>query len=672
MAHVAPTLTRNAFNSTSIPIFLCPRLLLSPNWRYKIRSSWISLRKQQYGSAAAVTDSIIQSPQASTALLDLPLQCPGCGAYAQTANPDLAGFYTTSQKSVKEFLAHRKKHGSVIGTTEDDVFGQVVGNASQERLADLGMQEHIPVARASKLEREVNPPLCRRCHNLLHHHHVGVPIVHPNLRAIQEFMSESPYKYNHVYHVLDAADFPLSLIPRLQQYLSLTPQRSLNRRASKSKYYHGRKAELSFIITRSDLLAPKKEQVDSLMPYLIQVLRDALGSSGQDVRLGNVRCVSSKRGWWTREVKENIWERGGAGWMVGKVNVGKSNLFEGIFPKGRMEDINLNAVRRAATQKPHVDGEINSSSHAENGLLEAESLARGDLQQRRMENPVEASFLPPAPPEMRYPVLPVVSFLPGTTVSPIRLPFGNGRGELIDLPGLSREGLEDHVHDEHKHTLVMKHRVTPERFSIKPGQSLLLGGVIRITPTTPDTVLLAHPFVPLSAHVTSTEKAVALQTQNKITEIPIISRPGVGGLIASSGSFQLKWDVTKQHAGPLTASAAVGLKTQALPFVVYSADILIEGCGWVELAVQVRKRNIEKLAMSDTSTLNESYFPEVNVFSPNGRHIGYRRPMNAWLLGGERPESRKEKRARPRGSMKGQKKTLKKLKAAEKANPSVA
>ena len=53
---------------------------------------------------------------------------------------------------------------------------------------------------------------------------------------------------------------------------------------------------MSFIITRSDLLAPKKEQVDSLMPYIVEVLRDALGGTGENVRLGNVRCVSAKRG----------------------------------------------------------------------------------------------------------------------------------------------------------------------------------------------------------------------------------------------------------------------------------------------------------------------------------------------------------------------------------------
>ena len=663
MAHLAPTRIRNTVNSNIIPIFLCPRLLGFPKWSYWTRNKRIPLQKHQYQTS--VTIPATSSLEASAALLHLPLQCPGCGAYAQTAKPEHAGYYNTSGQRVKDFLARRQKKDDANGAAEEGLFDQVLQNASHELLADLGIQGNSSVAERPEPEGEVANPLCRRCHDLLHHH-VGVPIVHPNLRSIQEIMSASPYKYNHVYHVLDAADFPLSLIPQVQQHLSLSQQRSLNRRASKSKYYHGRKAEMSFIITRSDLLAPQKEQVDGLMPYLVQVLRDALGSSGKDMRLGNVRCVSSKRGWWTKEVKEDIWNRGGGGWMVGKVNVGKSNLFECIFPKGRRQEVNSQNIRRTTPQITDLGKKTSISRQKE-----TEISMRGDLQHSEMGNLVKDSLLPPAPPELQYPILPIVSSLPGTTASPIRLPFGSGKGELIDLPGLSREGLDDHVSDEHKQSLVMKHRVTPKRLSIKPGQSLLLGGIIRVEPTTPNTILLAYPFVPLSAHVTDTEKAIAIQKQKNPTEIPTISKSGVGELIASAGCFQLKWDVTKQRAGPLTAPTAVGLKTQILPFVVYSADILVEGCGWVELVAQVRKRDIEELTESDGSIPNAPFFPEVKVFSPNGRHIGYRRPMNAWLLGGDRPVSQRKRAARPRGSMKNQKKNFKKLKRTGKESSAV-
>ena len=78
--------------------------------------------------------------------------------------------------------------------------------------------------------------------------------------------------------------------------------------------------------------------------------------------------------------------------------------------------------------------------------------------------------------------MPTVSHYPGTTASPIRVPFGNGRGELIDLPGLSRGSLEDHVVAKHRPDLVMRQRVKPVQLVIKPGQSLLISGLVRITP----------------------------------------------------------------------------------------------------------------------------------------------------------------------------------------------
>ncbi|KAL8674715.1 MAG: hypothetical protein Q9168_000873 [Polycauliona sp. 1 TL-2023] len=382
-------------------------------------------------------------------------------------------------------------------------------------------------------------------------------------------ISESPYSYNHIYHVLDAADFPLSFIPQLQRRLDITPQRSHNRRAKTRVFHQGRRAEISFIITRSDLLAPQKSQVDALMPYLVQVLRDALGSSGKDVRLGNVRCVSAKRGWWTKHVKDEIWSRGGGGWMVGKVNVGKSNLFESVFPKGAQE------------------GTVTVSERSHDKSKETSSKYLAD-QERWPSDAGDRSLLPHPQPLQQFPVMPTVSHFPGTTASPIRVPFGSGKGELVDLPGLSRGSLEDHVLEEHRPDLVMRQRVKPEQRVIKPGQSLLISGLVRLTPLTPDVTILAYPFVPLASHVTSTDKAIAISTQAQPSGVPTIAKPGVGQKLALAGRFRLKWDVTKQRAGPLTSAAAAGLSTEVLPFVVYSTDILIEGCGWVELVAQVQ------------------------------------------------------------------------------------
>lgn len=521
-------------------------------------------------------------------------------------------------------------------------------------------------------------PVCDRCHGLLHHR-TGTSIDHPSLHSIRDTIFQSSYKSNHIYHVIDAADFPLSLIPDLHRDLALNPQRSHNRRAKTGKFLRGRKAELSFVITRSDLLAPKKEQVDSMMPTLVQVLRDALGAAGRDIRLGNVRCVSSQRGWWTKEIKEDIWRRGGASWMVGKVNVGKSRLFESVFPKGRTEGIKYDRSQSHRSNEHH-------SLSLETSGARLTRLAGHDEQQEVLEiRPLEGSdervkdtlLPPPSQPEALFPAMPLVSSLPGTTASPIRLSFGKGRGELIDLPGLFRGDLDAFVQKDHRTDLVMRTRVNPKQQVIKPGQSLLLGGLIRITPTNPDVVILAYPFVPIAAHVTSTEKARGIQTQERKSGVDVILEADVGNVMASAGLYPLNWDVTKQRSGPLTSPAAVGLSTDRLPYVVLSTDILIEGCGWIELVAQVRKSQVHKPNSSTAQGMeavglqggastscgeSDATVVAVEVFSPAGKHIGCRRPLNAWRFSSGINFTADKRKSRPRRSMKGSKRSVVPLK----------
>ena len=389
------------------------------------------------------------------------------------------------------------------------------------------------------------------------------------------------------------------------------------------------------------------------MPYMLQILRDALGESAEYVRLGNVRCVSSKRGWWTKHVKEDIWDRGGGGWMVGKVNVGKSNLFENIFPKGRNHDYSLGSLRHPAQQR--LCGDLPNANEDERQINQSIQSSPEKMESQLPED----SLLPPAPPETPFPVLPLVSSLPGTTASPIRLPFGDGKGELIDLPGLARGGLEEFVTDAHKIDLVMQNRVKPEQLVIKPGQSLLVGGLLRLTPATPDLVFLAYPFVPLSCQVTSTERATAIHTQHEDSSGFTVARPGIGSRMTSAGCFSLKWDVTKQRAGPLTKATAVALSTKVLPFVVFSADILIEGCGWIELIAQVRKRDVET-GMEASGFFDTRPYPRIEVYSPDGGHVGVRKPMGIWSLCGKKYVPSRQAPVRLRRSMKGVKKNLKK------------
>ncbi|TAQ89120.1 hypothetical protein B7494_g2516 [Chlorociboria aeruginascens] len=593
--------------------------------------------------------------------MKLPTQCSGCGALSQAVDKEQPGFYSLTRRSVKDYLGAVP---NVKTSAVDEIIKNTVENMDAELLKSLGLNEIVAPLKTPDV------PICDRCHNLKHHD-TGVSIYHPSVHSLRDTISESPYKYNHIYHIIDAADFPMSLIPGLHKLLDLTPQRSVNRRSKTERFYHGKKTEVSFIITRSDLLAPLKEQVDSMMPYLTSVLRDALGRAGKNVRLGNVRCVSAFQGWWTKQLKEEIWRRGGGGWMVGKVNVGKSQLFHNVFPKGTRGS--------AVSEEP-----LPLPSPAENTVREKFPIDEAEVKDepvaikhssRETEAPElqQASpLLPPAQLETDYPSMPLVSALPGTTASPIRVPFGNGKGELVDLPGISRGDLELYVRPEHRSSLVMRSRIRPTQKVIKPRQSLLLGGFIRITPKDPNVIILSYAFTPIDAHLTSTEKAIGTQTQMRESSLLNIALPDVGEKIASAGTFYLRWDVTKQRTGPVTARDGAGIKVDVLPYRVLSTDILIESCGWVELVAQVRKRPSQRLDKAENSSdmpwadvSDESIdpqWPAVEVFTPGGKFIASRRPMNAWTIA-SKPASKAK--GRPRKSMKGAKKAAKRLKRME-------
>ncbi|KAI1295811.1 hypothetical protein F5Y03DRAFT_301216 [Xylaria venustula] len=692
-----------------LPIFLCPSVRTTRSYLKRPsaqvvtrlqRAPWTTtttkrcLHMQADSSSA---DSPVSSPPAvlSPPTKTIPRQCSGCGALSQTSHPNEPGYFDLSRNAVKKYLgidgrSHRSRK-------EEQIYEDALKQLDIKEIEKWGVDAQalgLSLPRADeKPQAPPRRPLCDRCHYLLHNH-TGESIYHPSIESIRDTLLESPYKYNHVYHVLDAADFPMSIVPNISQFLDTMPLRSKNRRSRAGRFYHGQKTEISFIITRSDLLAPTAVQVDALFPYLREVLRDALGRHGDNVRLGNLRAVSAKRGWWTKQLREDVWKRGGGGWMLGKANVGKSQLFEAIFPKGRMDwdpskhQITVDMEAKAKKDLAFPAAETQDDEISANGAPGEDSLQD------------DFSLLPPAPKETQYPEMPLVSDLPGTTASPIRIPFGNGRGELIDLPGLERTGLERHVKKEHRLSLQLQSRVVPEQMTLKPGQSLLLGGFIRITPREPAPVMLTYAFTPIEAHVCRTEKAIGIQNHTGEVRVENIAEPGTGDQTKLAGSYALKWDVTKQRTGPLTRKSAVGLDVERLPYRVVSADILIEGVGWVEIVAQVRTKDLfapvhrpkaeeldERTELSDSLSAmerleamtedptkerlqsprpgkqieeGEANWPIVDVYSPEGKFISCRKPMNGWMLNKPRVtvESR---RARPRKSMKGSKKQAKKL-----------
>ncbi|CAM1503875.1 Fc.00g014660.m01.CDS01 [Cosmosporella sp. VM-42] len=706
--------------SAGVPLFLCPavgygrRVVQKP---FVSARSTICARRLNHTEAITTTTNDAPTPtppptttigQGEVPTRRLPLTCTGCGSFVQTNDPQQFGYYDLESKRVKKWMHPQNYEPKRMEREADHLVDEVLKKLDPSKLEELGLSASALVSGEESGGTDVpspvqeKQPVCERCHNLQHYNTSSdtakITMYHPTVESLRETIEESPHKYNHIYHVIDAADFPMSLIPRLNVLLGDIPLRTKNRRSRSGKYIKDRKTELSFIITRGDLLGPTKEIVDSMMPYLREVLRDSLGRLGGRVRLGNLRCVSAKRSWWTKDVREDIWQRGGAGWMVGKVNVGKSQLFEAVYPKGRM-GVDKGGLRGVSTYPRGAN---------------AESItAKLSAEPEDWENVNVGDLLPPIQPAKNYPEMPLVSSLPGTTASPIRVPFGNGKGELIDLPGLARSDLDLFIKEEHRQAIIMKKRIIPEQISVKPGKSLILGGgLIRITPKTPDMVFLMYNFTPLGEHLTQTEKAIAFQDQSRRSiALENITLDGIGDKMKHAGTFKLDGDVTKTRAGPLTRKNAVGLQVDRLPFRVVSTDILIEGVGYVEIVAQVRARDLDVrppraltprpvvrqpepvnsdpfaamkvnrrdsnetkrkeivetkrrntretiLEELDVPTGPEPNWPEIDVFSPEGRFIGSRKPINGWLNNKPRVLA-EHKRSRPRRSMKGQKKMAK-------------
>ena len=545
---------------------------------------------------------------------------------------------------------------SELGIDLSDIIG--MNTAAKPNVADNTTPEKPPT-----------PPVCDRCHRLLYDNK-GTPIFHPDVEALAETIWESPFAKNHVYHVVDAADFPMSVLPRMRALDSVMPLRGRNRRSMNYRWSHGKQIDLNFIINRADLLAPTQNQVYRLMPYLRETLREALGRSAKDARLGNVRPVSAKQGWWTRELKEDIWRQGGANWLVGKVNVGKSLLFEAVFPKGERTDVGRPGQRPGVEVRVYPRTQAGQNNNDIFGRKDLQAVQDGlDDKETDTQEPVaESSFLPPPMPEQIYPPMPIVSALPGTTAQPIRRPFGKARGELIDLPGLPRSDLDLYVERRYHSQLVLHKRVKPrETTTVKPGQSFILGGIIRITPREDGPIMLMVNFTPMQEHVTSNRKTEAIMSGE--AENLMVEHIGNGlarECIQHAGTFELNTNITKSRAGPLTRKDVAGLKPDSLPFVVFGTDILIEGVGWVEVTAQVRRKDIERDDI-ELQIMGRSRLPEVDVHTPKGKFVASRSCIDGFVH--NRPRDwghHKPKRTRSYrgGEEKRRKAELKKLRLA--------
>lgn len=69
----------------------------------------------------------------------MPLQCHGCGAFTQTHDPEVAGYYDVNRKAVKKFTGEIAETSALKSPEEDVVVDQALRNIDPSQLEELGI-----------------------------------------------------------------------------------------------------------------------------------------------------------------------------------------------------------------------------------------------------------------------------------------------------------------------------------------------------------------------------------------------------------------------------------------------------------------------------------------------------------------------------------------------------
>ncbi|KAK6535283.1 hypothetical protein TWF694_001751 [Orbilia ellipsospora] len=575
----------------------------------------------------------------------LPEFCPGCGAKSHNDIEFWAGYYGAearmpSPKSGTKYADNINKrikldrvYAASLGKMSDEIKELMrqanmhpPSDAEEQQLSskydqegekdDMVAFENIPPRDSAETESwfealEIEPLdkddhdrpkiLCARCRNLLHHDKKLSDTPDATFTQAAEVIAQSPFNRVHVYHLIDAADFPVSVLPNAR--------RAILKNLKGSKKGGRKDVTMSYVITRADLLMPTEQKVTSLMTYIRRVLTNYLG---EETDLKDLRVVSAKRTWTTERLKDEIRARKGGVVLLGKTNVGKSRLYEAIFPKRNAKDFPMTKGRGFGKEEEEEEEEW----YVQNGQ------------------------------KVKYPDMPLASKVPGTTVGPITIDFAAGRGQLVDLPGFSRGGMMNYVKQDYVKDVLMLNKINPTKDIVLPGQSYLLGGLVRVLPlenmTGRPVTLEVATFSNLPPHVASHNKAHKyLYIEKGSGKRPFIwAKPGIGESVQSAGTYTLTDDITKRRAERLVRAMGEEAFEKNAPFKIYATDIVIEGIGWLEVSAQVGK--------------NDPY-PEIEVWSPNGKGIYQRETMKAYEES-IKPGPKAAPGSRPRKSMKGAKK----------------
>lgn len=143
MRVAARPLAHISARSWTIPLFLCPSLassayaVNSPTNRHA-RANQPRTRRLHVETARGPEKQIFQASPGPHAL---PWSCPGCGAFTQIVDPKEAGFYTTTRKSVKAYIANQTGREATERLQDNETYTSAVKNVDGALLKELGLDD---------------------------------------------------------------------------------------------------------------------------------------------------------------------------------------------------------------------------------------------------------------------------------------------------------------------------------------------------------------------------------------------------------------------------------------------------------------------------------------------------------------------------------------------------
>lgn len=152
--------------SSSVPLFLCPavgsaRHIRTPRVAPSSRTTTLYSRRFNHTEAAIqdIPATETESPPKEAPAEPrrrLPLNCTGCGAFSQTADPQLLGYFDLNSKRVKKWLNPEEYEPKRTASEEDGVVDDVLKTLDQSQLEALGLKPSLLMSGA-ETEGDVAP-----------------------------------------------------------------------------------------------------------------------------------------------------------------------------------------------------------------------------------------------------------------------------------------------------------------------------------------------------------------------------------------------------------------------------------------------------------------------------------------------------------------------------------